>query len=66
MCQFLHGSATKTEAVRRAIQNSQESLRALAARYRVNPMTILKWKMRSTVSDLPTGPKNKKSTVLKL
>ncbi len=65
MGQVLHGSATTTEAVRRAIQNSQESLRALAARYRVNPKTILKWKMRSTVSDLPTGPKDKKSTVLK-
>ncbi|QBG83243.1 hypothetical protein EYR27_03965 [Xanthomonas oryzae] len=26
---FLHGSATTTEAIRRAIQHSQESLRAL-------------------------------------
>ena len=30
MGQILHGSATTTEAVRRAIQHSQESLRALA------------------------------------
>jgi hypothetical protein len=30
MGQVLHGCATTTEAVRRAIQNSQESLRALA------------------------------------
>ena len=30
MGQILHGSATTTEAIRRAIQNSQESLRALA------------------------------------
>jgi hypothetical protein len=29
MGQVLHGSATTTEAVRRAIQHSQESLRAL-------------------------------------
>lgn len=28
MGQVLHGSATTTEAIRRAIQNSQESLRA--------------------------------------
>ena len=33
MGQVLHGSATTTEAVRRAIQHSQESLRALAKRY---------------------------------
>jgi len=66
MGQVLHGSATTTEAVRRAIQNSQESLRALATRYGVNPKTILKWKKRSTVADLPTGPKEKKSTVLTL
>ncbi|RAO75031.1 hypothetical protein CA260_13005 [Dyella jiangningensis] len=33
MGQVLHGSATTTEAVRRAIQNSQESLRALSRRY---------------------------------
>ncbi len=30
MGQVLHSSATMTQAVRRAIQNSQESLRALA------------------------------------
>ena len=64
MGQILHGSATTTEAVRRAIQNSQESLRALAARYSVNPKTILKWKKRSTVADLPTGPRQPKSSVL--
>ena len=33
MGQVLHGRATTTEAVRRAIQHSQESLRALAKRY---------------------------------
>ena len=33
MGQVLHGSATTTEAIRRAIQRSQESLRALAKRY---------------------------------
>ena len=32
MGQVLHGCATTTEAIRRAIQNSQESLRVLAAR----------------------------------
>jgi integrase-like protein len=64
MGQVLHGSATTTEAIRRAIQNSQESVRALASRYSVNPKTVSKWKNRGSVSDLPTGPKQAKSTVL--
>ena len=33
MGQILQGSATTTEAIRRAIQNSDASLRALSARY---------------------------------
>src|SRR6202035_4114981 len=64
MGQVLHGCATTTEAIRRAIQNSQESLRALAKRYGINQKTVAKWKQRETVADLPTGPKEAKSTVL--
>ena len=64
MGQVLHGSATTTEAIRRAIQHSQESLRTLAQRYGVNPKTVAKWKKRAVVTDLPTGPKDPKSTVL--
>ena len=44
MGQILHGSATTTEAIRRAIQNSQASLRELAARYGINPKTVAKWR----------------------
>ena len=66
MGHILHGSATTTEAVRRAIQHSQESLRALAGRYGINQKTVAKWKKRSSVSDTPTGPKNPKSTVLSI
>jgi len=66
MAQVLHGSATTTETVRRAIQNSQESLRALARRYGINQKTVAKWKKRETAVDLPTGPKDPKSTVLSL
>ena len=66
MGQVLHGCATTTEAVRRAIQNSQESLRALAKRYGINQKTVAKWKRRETVADLPTGPKEAKSTVLSI
>ena len=64
MGQVLHGSATTTEAVRRAIQHSQASLRALAERYGINQKTVAKWKKRGSVADRPTGPKDAKSTVL--
>jgi transposase InsO family protein len=64
MGQVLHGSARTTEAVRRAIQHSQESLRALASRYGVNPKTIAKWRARASVGDRRTGPKDPRSTVL--
>ena len=64
MGQVLHGSATTTEAVRRAIQHSQESLRVLATRYGINQKTVAKWKRRTSVADVPTGPKDPKSTVL--
>jgi transposase InsO family protein len=66
MGQILHGSATTTEAIRRAIQNSQEGLRALAKRYGINQKTVAKWKKRTACSDLKTGPKDPKSTVLTL
>src|SRR3954466_14272701 len=64
MGQILHGCATTTEAIRRAIQHSQESLRALARRYGINQKTVAKWKVRESVVDRPTGPKDAKSTVL--
>src|SRR5580765_1354590 len=64
MGQILHGSATATEAIRRAIQNSQESLRSLSRRYGINQKTVAKWKKRDFVSDMATGPKDPKSTVL--
>ena len=57
MGQILHGSATTTEAVRRAIQHNQESLRQFAKRYGINQKTVAKWKKRSYVADLPTAPK---------
>src|SRR3569623_1438210 len=66
MGQILHGSARTTEAVRRAIQHSQESLRALAKRHGINQKTVAKWKNRTTTADLPTGPKDPKSTSLSL
>lgn len=66
MGQILHGSATTTEAVRRAIQNSQASLRVLAKRYGINQKTVAKWKKRTSTTDLVTGPKDPRSTVLSM
>ena len=64
MGQVLHGSARTTEAVRRAIQHSQASLRDLAKRYGVNPKTIAKWRKRTSVADRPTGPREPCSSTL--
>jgi len=50
--------------VRRAIQDSEESVRALATRYGVSKSTVQKWKKRRSVADLPMGPKALTSTVL--
>ena len=64
MGQFLHGNASMTEAVRRAIQLRQKSVRALAKHYGISPTTVQKWRKRSSVADAPTGPKEPCSTVL--
>ena len=64
MGQVLHGSARTTEAVRRTIQHSQESIRTLAGRYGINPKTVAKWKRRCSTADAPMGPKAPRSTVL--
>ncbi len=80
MCQIRHESATTTEAIRRAIQNSEESLKALSVLYGseegqktirgivfpTNQKTVAKWRKRTSVADLPTGPKDAESTVLTL
>ena len=64
MGQVLHGSATTTEAVRRAIQLRQESVRVLAKRYGISPTTVQKWRKRSSTADAKMGPKEVRSSVL--
>src|SRR6478672_975151 len=66
MGQVLHGSARTTEAIRRAIQHSEASLRALSKRYGINQKTVAKWKRRTSVADVRTGPKDAKSTLLSI
>jgi transposase-like protein len=64
MGQVLHRGATTTEAIRRAIQRSQASLRTLAHRHGINPKTVAKWRKHCPVAGLRTGPKHPRSTVL--
>lgn len=64
MGQVLHDSARTTKVVRRAIQHSEESLRALAKCHGVNQEKIVKWKKRTSCADLLTGPKDPRSTSL--
>ena len=66
MGQVLHGSATTTEAVRRAIQRSEESVRALARRYSISATTVQKWRKREVVTDRPMGPAEPHSSVLSI
>lgn len=64
MAQVLHGCARTTEAVRLAIQRSQESVRALAARHGVSATTVQKWRKRNHTHDVAMGPKEVRSTIL--
>ena len=64
MGQVLHGSATTTKAIRRAIQTRQESVRAAAKRDGVIPTTMQKWHDRETTANAAMGPKKLRSAVL--
>lgn len=64
MGQILHGSAKTTHAVRAAIQRSKATIAKLAEQYDLNPKTVMKWRNRSSVEDLPMGPREPHSTVL--
>ena len=62
---MISSRARTTEAVRRAIQLQQGSIRALAKRFGVSPTTVQKWRRRSTTSDVPMDPKEVCSSVPK-
>lgn len=64
MGQILHGGATTTHAVRAAIQRSKPTIADLSAQHGVNPKTVMKWRSRSSVEDLPMVPKEVCSTAL--
>ena len=64
MGRVLHGSVRTTEAVRRAMQLREESVRAAAKRYGISPTSVQKWRRRQITSDARMGPKEVRSTVL--
>ena len=65
MGQVLHPRATTTAEVRRAIQDSEESLIVLAERYNINPKTVAKWRSRKGqgVTDSKMGSKMSRSVL---
>lgn len=64
MRQALHGRARTTQAVRRSIQRSHQTVAPLAERHGVDRKTVTKWRKRATVEDAPMGPTCPRSTVL--
>ena len=59
----LHGRATTTPLIRKAIQESNDTIATLAARYNINPKTVIKWKNRSTTEDKKCGPESKSKSL---
>ena len=64
MGQIHHGSTTTTHAVRAAIQRLQASLAQSSRELGINPKTVAKWRKRTTVEDMKTGPRDPRSTIL--
>lgn len=64
MGQIFHGNAKTTHAVRAAIKRSRATIAELVEKYDLNPKIVMKWRRRQSVKDMPTGPRNARSTVL--
>jgi transposase InsO family protein len=63
MVQILHKRASTTERIRIEIQQSEESLAVLAARYHINIKTVAKWRRRDHSIDAPMGAKAPRSVL---
>jgi len=63
MGQVPHGSAKTTRAIRAELQRLEASVAQLARRFGINEKTVLKWRKRRSVEDMPMGPKARCSTV---
>ena len=57
MASILHGNAKTTPRIRKEIQESEESIAALAKKYNINFKTVLYWKHADSVEDKKSGPK---------
>ncbi len=64
MGSILHANAKTTPRIRKEIQDSNETLKALAKRFSLNVKTVAKWKKLTRTTDLKSGPTLPKSTVL--
>src|SRR3546814_19358123 len=64
MGQLLHGSAKTTHAVRAELQRSQAPVAQLAKRYGIHEKTVIKWRSRPSVEDMPVGPQERRRHVL--
>jgi transposase-like protein len=57
MGQVLHGRAKTTHAIRGKLQRSQASVASLAKRFGISEKTVIKWRKRQSVEDMPMGSK---------
>ena len=64
MTRKLHPCARTNATLRREIQESSDTNKALAARLGPNLKTVAKWRSRTTTSDARKGPRRPVSTVL--
>ena len=55
--QAIHPRARTTPEIRKEIQESKESISALARKYSITKHTVRKWKGRNTTKDLSHAPK---------
>lgn len=62
MGQVLHGSAKTTHAIRAELKQSQASVASLARKYGINEKTVLKWRKRQSVEDMPMEPSIKSAS----
>ena len=59
----LHGRATTTPGYQKKIQESTETIKALAQRYGINHNTVKKWKKRKSTEDQKCGPQSRSTTL---
>jgi transposase-like protein len=60
---ILHANAKTTPRIRKEIQESKESINALAKRLHLNPKTVSKWKKAERITDNPSGAKKVNSVL---